>query len=559
MKPTLALLFVCGLAAIGQDSKTRVASSIADLPDPMVGTDSKFELSRGNTYPAVFLPFAMSNWTPQTGEGGWPYQYAAGSIRGFRSTHRPSAWMTDYGPISLMPVTGELKVLPKERASRFRHEEESARAYRYSVLLDDYKVRVEMAPSEHGGILRFTYPATDNAYLVFDANPGGSAIRIHPETRTLTGRNSFTSKGTAANFALYFVAVFDKEFKSFGTWDGSGAKDTSREREGKHVGAYLGFSTQAGEKVTVRVGTSLISLEQAERNLKAEIPAADLDKVAEAARAHWERELSKVQLTGGTEAQRRTFYTALNHVLQFPRMLQERDAEGKTVHYSPYDGKVHAGPMFSDTGFWDTFRAQFPLLTILQPKKNAEIIQAMLNAYDEGGFIPKWANPAETNVMIGTHGDSVIADAYMKGIRGYDVDKAYAAIRKNATTPGAGIFAARSGLTDYIKLGYVPADKGVNESAACTLEYAYDDYCVAQMARALGKQDDYKTFIARAANYRNLYDAKDGLHARPQRRWKLAGAVRSARLGRSVHGGQRLAMVVVGPAGCARAHAAYGG
>jgi predicted alpha-1,2-mannosidase len=260
--------------------------------------------------------------------------------------------------------------------------------------------------------------------MVFDANPGGSAIRIHPETRTLTGRNSFTSKGTAANFALYFVAAFDKEFQSFGTWDESGAKDTSRERAGKHVGAYLGFSTQAGEKINVRIGTSLISLEQAERNLKAEIPSADLDKVAAAARAVWEGELSKVKLTGGTEAQQRTFYTALNHVLQFPRMLQERDAEGKEVHYSPYDGKVHPGPMFSETGFWDTFRAQFPLLTILQPKKNAEIIQAMLNAYDEGGFIPKWANPAETNVMIGTHGDSVIADAYMKGIRGYDIEKA---------------------------------------------------------------------------------------------------------------------------------------
>jgi predicted alpha-1,2-mannosidase len=418
--------------------------------------------------------------------------------------------MTDYGAFSLMPLTGTLKVLPKERASKFRHEDEQARAYRYSAILQDYNVRAEMAPSEHGGLLRFTYPATDQAWIVFDANPGGSAIAISPESRTITGRNSFTTKRTADNFALYFVAVFDKEFTSFGTWDASGAKDTSTTRTGSHVGAYLGFSTSAGEKVTVRIGTSLISVEQAERNLKAEIAGAGFESMAAAARRVWEAELSKVQLSGGTEAQRRTFYTALYHTLQFPRMLQETDENKGTVHYSPYDGKVHPGPMFSDTGFWDTFRAQFPLLTILQPKKDAEIIRAMLNAYDEGGFIPKWANPAETNVMIGTHGDSVVADAYMKGIRDYDIDKAYSAIRKSATTPGSGIFNSRSGLNDYIQLGYVPADKGVRESAACTLEYAYDDYCVAQMARALGKQDDYKTFLARASNYRNLYDPKTG-------------------------------------------------
>jgi predicted alpha-1,2-mannosidase len=505
MRPTLAVLTLSVACSFAQQP-----TSIADLPDPLVGTDSKFELSHGNTYPAVFLPFAMSNWTAQTGEGGWPYQYASDSIRGFRSTHRPSAWMTDYGAFSLLPLTGELKVLPKERAGKFRHEDEQARAYRYSVLLQDYKVRADMAPSEHGGILRFTYPATDQAWVVFDANPGGSAVAINPETRTITGKNSFTNKKTASNFALYFVAVFDKDFTSFGTWDGSGAKDNEKTRAGNHVGAYLGFSTKAGEAVTVRIGTSLISPEQAERNLKAEIPNPDIDAVAAAARSVWERELSKVQLSGGTEAQRRTFYTALCHTLQFPRMLQEIDENKQLVHYSPYDGKVHPGPMFSDTGFWDTFRAQFPLLTVLQPKKDAEIIRAMLNAYDEGGFIPKWANPAETNVMIGTHGDSVVADAYMKGIRDYDVDKAYAAIRKSATTPGSGIFNSRSGLADYLQLGYVPADKGVKESAACTLEYAYDDYCVAQMARALGKQDDYKKFLAQSGNYRNLYDRKTG-------------------------------------------------
>ncbi len=484
-------------------------AQLADLPDPLVGTDSKFELSRGNTYPAVFLPFAMSNWTPQTGEGGWPYQYSKDAIRGFRSTHRPSAWMTDYGPFSLMPVAGDLKFLPNDRAAKFRHEDEKARAYAYSVLFKDAGVRAEVAPTEHGGILRFSFPQSSNAWVVVDAQPGPSAVEIDAPARTIRGKNTFTSKGTASNFALYFVAVLDRPITASGTWDISGAKDSATHREGKHVGAYAGFGPDAGT-VTVRIGTSLISYDQAARNLETEIPAADFDKVAARAKAAWERALSQIEIRGGTEAQRRTFYTAFYHSLQFPRMLDEKDASGSQVHYSPYDGKVHSGPMFSDTGFWDTFRAQFPLLTVIQPRRVSEIMRALVNIYDQAGWLPKWPNPAETNVMIGTHADSVVADAYIKGIRDFDAEKAYAAIRKNATEKGTGSFAARSGIEDYIRLGYVPADKGVRESAACTLEYAYDDFCVAQMARALGRKDDFEKFTAQSRNYRNLYDPSTG-------------------------------------------------
>ena len=485
------------------------AGTLADLPDPLVGTDSKYELSHGNTYPAAFTPFAAANWTAQTTEGGWTYQYFKDSIRGFRLTHRPSAWTVDWGSFSLMPVTGELKVLPDQRASKFRHQNEDARAYRYSVLLDDYKVRAEMAPSAHGGILRFSFPRTDQAYVVIDGNSGGSSVEIHPESNTITGTNSNTAKGTASNFAVYYVAAFDRSFKSYGTWDANGAKDTARKRSGPHVGAYAAFSTQEGEKITVRIGTSLISLEQAGRNLKSEIPDADFEKAASRARAEWDRELAKIEIHGGSEAERRTFYTALYHSLQFPRLLHETDANGATVHYSPYDGKLHAGAMFSDVGFWDVFRAQFPLLTVTRPGKDAEIIRAMVNIYNEAGWIPTWPDPVETNVMIGTHADSAIADAYMKGIRDYDAGKAYAAIRKDATLPGTGIFAARRGIEDYLRLGYVPADK-VKESAASTLEYAYDDFCVAQMARALGKPDDYRLFTEHARNYRNLFDRSTG-------------------------------------------------
>jgi predicted alpha-1,2-mannosidase len=511
-------LAIAAPAIAADTSKSR-----ADLPDPLVGTWSMYELSHGNTYPGVFTPFGMLGWTAQMTEGnGWPYQYFRETLIGFMATHQPSAWMSNYGAFSLMPLTGALQVQPSERASHFSHDNEQASAYRYSVLLDAYQVKVEMTPSPRGGAFRFTFPKTQDAYVLLDASHGGGVVEIHPGNRTITGRNT-SGAGKSPDFAQYFVALFDHAIARHGVWEipenrqgrplpnqpAVIAADASS-REGSHVGAYAGFATQAGEAVTVRIGVSLISPEQARRNLEQDMPEADFDKIAGRAKSAWERQLGKIDIEGGTEAQRRTFYTALYHAVQFPHMLEETDGSGKMVHWSPYDGKVHTGEMFADNGFWDTFRAQFPLLTILEPKKDAAIIRAMLNAYDEGGFIPKWPNPGETNVMIGTHGDSVIADAYRKGIRDYDVAKAYAALRKDATEKGAGVFQARSGIEDYITLGYVPYDHGVHESVACTLEYAYDDFAVAQMARALGKEEDYKVFMARTRNYRNLYDASVG-------------------------------------------------
>jgi predicted alpha-1,2-mannosidase len=516
-KGLAAGLLSCALA-FGADHP----ANRADLPDPLVGTWSMFELSHGNTYPGVFTPFGMLGWTPQMTEGnGWPYQFFRENLIGFMATHQPSAWMSNYGPFSLMPMTGSLQVQPGERSSHFSHDNERALPYLYSVLLDAYKVKVEMTASPHGGAFRFTFPKTEDAYVLLDGNRGGSTIEIHPENNTITGRNT-SGAHNAPNFAQYFVAVFDHPFTRHGVWeipDRQGRTQPNQavtieadkvSREGNRVGAYAGFTTRQGEQVTVRIGVSLISPEQARRNLDLDMPEADFDRIAGRAKSAWEGQLAKIDVEGGTEAQRRTFYTALYHAVQFPHMLQETDGNGQMVHWSPYDGKVHPGEMFADNGFWDTFRAQFPLLTILEPQKDAGIIRAMLHAYDEGGFIPKWPNPGETNVMIGTHGDSVIADAYVKGIRDYDVEKAYAALRKDATEKGAGVFQARSGIEDYIKLGYVPYDHGVRESVACTLEYSYDDYAVAQMAKALGKDADYKLFQARTKNYRNLYDPSTG-------------------------------------------------
>lgn len=505
MKLTLLLLLCC-LAASAAPPGSDKARSLADLPDPLVGTDSKYEFSRGNTYPAVFRPFGMLAWTAQTGEGGWPYQFEKDRIHGFLATHRPSAWTDDYGPFSLMPVTGELKVLPAERGSRFLHTNEDVRAWRYAVTLEDYATRVEMAPVAHGGVFRFTFPALRNAYVVLDASEGGSSVRIDPASNTITGFNSSIGGKFPANFAQHFVIVFDRPFTSYGTWDPNGRQEQSNVREGDHVGGYVGFAP--GQIVSARVAVSLISLDQARRNLETEIGSACFDTVAAGAQEEWARELGRIELTGGTEEERRTFYTCLYRAFQTPHALHENTAEG-LAHYSPYDGQTHSGALYADNGFWDTFRAQFPLLALVQPKRDAEIIRGLLNAADEGGWIPKWPNPGYSNVMIGTHADSVIADAYAKGIRDFDAEKAWAALRRDATEPGTGRYQARNGILDYLRLGYVPADK-VKESASCTLEYAYDDFCVAQMARALGHPDDYKTFLQHSQNYHKLYDASTG-------------------------------------------------
>lgn len=532
------------------------AQRLADLPDPLIGTDSKYELSHGNTYPAIFIPYAMAAWTPQTGEGGWQYQYAKDSIRGFRMTHRPSAWTIDWGSFSIMPGTGALKVLPDARGSKFRHSNETSRAYRYDVLLDDYQTRVAMAPSAHGGILRFTFPKTDQSWVVLDASSGGSSVQIHPESNRITGTSSKTAKGTAPGFALYFVAEFDRPFTSFGTWNGKGEKDGAKTRSGDHTGAFAGFNTADGKAVTVRVGTSLISLEQAERSLKAELPKPDLDAAAEAARQVWERDLGTIEIQGGTETQRRTFYTALYHSLQFPRMLNETDASGAMVHYGLYDGKVHAGPMFTDIGFWDVFRAQFPLLTIINPALDAEIIRAMVNTYEEAGWIPTWPNPVETNVMIGTHADSAVADAYVKGIRGR---------RQGLRRHPQGCDATRHG-----DLRRAPWIGGLSTPRLCSrrrrrrrIGSAHPRVCLRRFLRGADGPGSRQTGRLRAVHaavevVSQPVRSKHGLHAGPRSGWLVADAVRSARLGRSIHGRQRVAMAVVGAAGYSRAHEADG-
>jgi len=402
--------------------------SPADLANPIAGTDSSYEFSRGNVYPAIALPFAMTAWTPQTGERHWLYKYNDKKIQCIRGTHSPSVWVGDYGNVCVMPVTGKLETVPKERASHYKHENEKAKPYYYAVSLDDYNVRAELTPTMRGSLFRFTFPESEDSYILVDVQPHYGYIRIIPEENKIIGYNAYGNRGNPKNFKCWFVAVFDKPFSTYGTYNDLGKFLESKEEEGKKVGGFAKFCTSRGEKIQMKIATSFISLEQAELNLTREIRGWDFDALKMKAKRTWNDALRKIEVRGGVKAQRRTFYTCLYRSMIFPRIFYEYDSNNRPYYYSAFDGEIHKGLMYADTGFWDTYRAQFPLFTIIMPKRVAEIINSLLNAYDNGGWIPKWPSPGYRNIMIGTHADSVIADAYCKGIRNFDVEKAYKAM-----------------------------------------------------------------------------------------------------------------------------------
>jgi predicted alpha-1,2-mannosidase len=481
--------------------------------NPLVGTDSKPSLSNGNTYPAIALPWGMNFWMPQTGKmgNGWGYTYTADKIRGFKQTHQPSPWMNDYGQFSIMPLTGKPRINEDDRASWFSHKSEIVKPYYYSVYLADYDLTTEITPTERAARFRFTFPQTDSAYVLIDAFDKGSSIKIIPAENKIVGYTTKNSGGVPENFKNYFVIIFDKPFTSTAAWSGNQLQANTLELTADHVGAVVGFKTGEGEQVQARVASSFISPEQAELNLN-EIGTADFEAVKQKGKDAWNKELSRIAVEGGTVDQLRTFYSCLYRSLLFPRKFYEMDANGKVVHYSPYNGKVLPGYMFTDTGFWDTFRSLFPFLNLMYPSLNAQMQEGLANAYKEGGWLPEWASPGLRNVMVGSNSASVVADAYLKGARGYDIQALYEALLKNAENEGPLTAVGRAGVKHYNKLGYVPYDVGINENAARTLEYAYDDFTIYQLAKALKRpKKEIELFAKRSQNYRKLYDPVSGL------------------------------------------------
>ncbi|QDK78649.1 glycoside hydrolase family 92 protein [Spirosoma sp. KCTC 42546] len=513
MKNYLYILILAALPAIVYAQPSAPGTDWVSMVNPLIGTDSKPSLSNGNTYPAIALPWGMNFWMPQTGKmgDGWAYTYAADKIRGFKQTHQPSPWMNDYGQFSLMPITGKLRIDETERASWYSHKSEVATPYYYSVYLADHDITTELAPTERAASFRFTFPKTDHSYVVLDAFDNESYVKISPKERKISGYTTRNSGGVPTNFKNYFVIYFDKPFASSQVWHEKTITKDSLEIKSTHAGAVVGFKTTKGEQVQARVASSFISVEQAELNLK-ELGNDSFETVRQKAKQAWNKELGRIQVDGGTVAQTQTFYSCLYRSLLFPRKFYELDAAQKVVHYSPYNGQVKPGYMFTDTGFWDTFRSLFPFLNLMYPSLNVQIQEGLANAYKEGGWLPEWASPGLRNTMVGSNSASIIADAYLKGGRGYDINTLYEAVLKNSEKEGPLDAVGRRGVDYYNTLGYVPYDVKINENAARTLEYAYDDFTIYQLAKALKRpQAEIDRFAKRSQNYRNLFDRQTGL------------------------------------------------
>ena len=482
--------------------------------NPLMGTLSSFELSAGNTYPAMARPWGMNFWTPQTGRmgDGWQYVYTAHKIRGFKQTHQPSPWINDYGQFSLMPMTGRPEFDEDKRASWFSHKGEVAQPHYYKVYLADYDILTEFTPTERAALFRFTFPESERSYVVVDAFDRGSYIRIEPEHNRIVGYSTRNSGGVPANFKNYFVVEFDKPFTYRASVADSVLTEGRLEQQAGHAGAIIGFRTRKGEVVHARVASSFISWEQAERNLQ-ELGRQSFDELVAKGREAWNKVLGRIEVDGGTLDQLRTFYSCLYRSLLFPRAFYECDAEGQAVHYSPYNGQVLPGYLYTDTGFWDTFRCLFPLLNLMYPSVNRQMQEGLLNAYRESGFFPEWASPGHRGCMVGNNSVSVLADAWLKGVRVDDVETLYEGLLHGTENVHPEVSSTgRLGHEYYNKLGYIPYDVGINENVARTLEYAYDDWCIYRMAKALNRpKQEQELFAMRALNYRNVFDKESRL------------------------------------------------
>lgn len=533
MKKTLLIAFsFCALTCSAQKA------SYADYVNPLMGSLSSFELSTGNTYPATALPWGMNFWTPQTGKmgDGWQYTYNANKIRGIKQTHQPSPWINDYGEFAIMPMSGKPIADEEGRASWFSHKGEISKPYYYKVYLAEHDVIAEVVPTERAAMFQFTFPEADS-YVNVDAYDRNSHIQIIPAENKIVGYTTRNSGGVPENFKNYFVVVFDKPFTYTATYsndvqpekkDGTvpvTIKEGQLEQTNFHTGAIIGFKTKKGELVHAKVASSFISPEQAEINLK-ELGTDSFETLKARGKEIWDNMLGRIEVEGGDLDQVRTFYSCLYRSLLFPRKFYEKDATGKIVHYSPYNGKIEDGYMFTDAGFWDVFRCLFPLLNMMYPSLNKEIQEGLINTYKESGFFPEWASPGHRGCMVGNNSASILVDAYLKGIKVDDVKTLYEGLIHGCNDVMESVSSTgRLGYEYYNRLGYVPYDVKISENAARTLEYCYDDWCILQLAKLLNNSPEFTkdkkfkkqlkadiaTLEKRSFNYKNLFDPESKL------------------------------------------------
>ena len=511
---------ILSLVALGL-SATASAADFVRYADPFVGTDNTKEVSNGNLYPAIARPWGMHCWTPQTGPAGqgWLYDWKASKIMGFHQTHQPSPWIGDYGQFSVMPIVGKRVFSEADRASWFSHKTEVAMPHYYRVYLADYDTKVEFTTTERAAMMRICYPKTDSPRFVVDALDGGSCVKVDATARRIVGRSSKMNvrwnerKIKRSPLDCWFVLEFDRAIANAAVWNGKGVED-GVEFSGAHAGAVVTFApTEAGDAVHVRIASSFIGPEQALRNLK-ELGDCEFDALVAQGRAAWNSALGRIAAEGGREADMRKFYTCLYRSLLFPRQFHEYEDDGRPVHRSPYGKGVLPGRYYCDTGFWDTFRGLFPLLAFVYPDRNAEIMEGLVHCYEESGWLPEWSAPFHRNCMIGQNSASVVADAYLAGcMDDATANSLYEGLVKATCATGELISTGRIGFDEYNTLGYVARDGATGpQSAARTLEYAYDDWCIWRLGTSLGKpKAETDVFLKRSGNWRNVFNPAHGL------------------------------------------------
>jgi predicted alpha-1,2-mannosidase len=481
--------------------------ALNSMVDPFIGTGG-----HGHTYPGASMPFGMVQLGPDTRKDSWDgcsgYHYSDSTIMGFSHTHLSGTGCADYGDIRFMPTTGDVKIRPGAQndpssgyRSRFSHQDENASPGYYRVGLTDYSIDAAFTVTRRCGLHQYTFPASEKANIIIDLTESVSTEKNLDLSVQILNDHEISgyrkSSGWAADQAVYFYAIFSRPFYSYGTAINGEVSEETGKAAGSDVQAFVGYKTKENEKILVKVGISGVSVEGARKNLMAEIPDWNFDQVKRKAEEEWDRKFRRIEVKGGRPEDRKKFYTALYHCYLAPNLFSDCDGQ-----YRGNDGKVHTAKdfeVYTVFSLWDTYRALHPLMTILEPERTSDFINTFLDIYDKAGLLPVWELAGnETNCMIGYHAVPVIVDAYLKGIGGFDPEKAYAAVRNSAEQD-------HFGLKYYREYGYIPAEME-GEAISKTLEYAYDDWCIAMMAKKLGKDDDYRYFIRRAQYYKNLFD-----------------------------------------------------
>lgn len=507
-KATCLRLAIASCLGLFSSFQIAAQQSLTRHVDPFIGT-----AAHGHTYPGATMPFGMVQLSPDTRLTGWDgcsgYHYSDNVIYGFSHTHLSGTGISDYGDILLMPTVGELFLNAladgkpeKGYASRFQHANETARPGYYSVRLDDENIFVELTATRRAGFHRYTFPNTNRANVILDLIHRDKVIdaelRIIDDQHFVGWRRS---EGWARDQIVYFAGEFSQPFTGWGISENDRLPTDKRAVRGGNLKAFFTFDAARGAPVLVRVGISAVSFAGALRNLRAEIPNWDFEGVRTEAERAWNAELNKIQMTGGTDAQRKVFYTALYHSMIAPNLFSDVDGQYRGRDFG--NQRANGFDYYTVFSLWDTFRAAHPLYTIIDRKRTVDFIKTFLAQYEQGGRLPVWELAAnETDTMIGYHAVPVIADAAVKGIGGFDLNLAFEAMKKSAEREDGGLKAYRTkGLIEM---------EDERESVSKTLEYAYDDWCIAQVARLLGRRDDYDRYIRRAQFYQNVFDRKSG-------------------------------------------------